>query len=161
MARPTARHPHPRRPARPLHALAVPGLAALGLAATALAAQGGPLADPTRPPAALMAPGGLAAAALPHRANLDTARAIAAAARAADAPPPAPPPSVQAVQLPAHGTARALVDGRQVQVGDEVFSAVAAHFEPQRLVELTATVAAYNMVSRFLEALQIHSHDAR
>jgi hypothetical protein len=28
-------------------------------------------------------------------------------------------------------------------------------------VELTATVAAYNMVSRFLEALQIHSHDAR
>lgn|SRR5574337_1149583 len=50
---------------------------------------------------------------------------------------------------------------RQVQVSDEVFAAVAAHFEPPRLVELTATVAAYNMVSRFLEALQIHSHDAR
>lgn len=50
---------------------------------------------------------------------------------------------------------------RQVQVSDEVFAFVAAHFEPQRLVELTATVAAYNMVSRFLEALQIHSHDAR
>jgi len=28
-------------------------------------------------------------------------------------------------------------------------------------VELTATVAAYNMVSRFLEALQIHSTDQR
>ena len=34
-------------------------------------------------------------------------------------------------------------------------------FNARRLVELTATVAAYNMVSRFLEALQIHSHDAR
>lgn len=50
---------------------------------------------------------------------------------------------------------------RQVQVSDAVFAAVAAHFEPPRLVELTATVAAYNMVSRFLEALRIHSHDAR
>ena len=50
---------------------------------------------------------------------------------------------------------------RQVQVSDEVFAFAAAHFEPRRLVELTATVAAYNMVSRFLEALQIHSHDAR
>ncbi|MFM7703999.1 MAG: carboxymuconolactone decarboxylase family protein, partial [Rubrivivax sp.] len=26
---------------------------------------------------------------------------------------------------------------------------------------LVATVAGYNLVSRFLEALQIHSHDAR
>lgn len=50
---------------------------------------------------------------------------------------------------------------RQVQVDDEVFAAVAAHFAPQQLVELTATIAAYNMVSRFLEALQIHSHDTR
>lgn len=50
---------------------------------------------------------------------------------------------------------------RQVQVDDAVFAAVADRFAPQQLVELTATVAAYNMVSRFLEALQIHSHDAR
>ncbi|GAA3991791.1 carboxymuconolactone decarboxylase family protein [Comamonas faecalis] len=49
----------------------------------------------------------------------------------------------------------------QVQVDDAVYRAVAAHFAPRHLVELTATVAAYNMVSRFLEALQIHSHDAR
>jgi len=48
-----------------------------------------------------------------------------------------------------------------VQVPDAIFAAVSAQFEPQQLVELTATVAAYNMVSRFLEALQIHSHDAR
>ncbi|QIL69375.1 carboxymuconolactone decarboxylase family protein [Diaphorobacter sp. HDW4B] len=50
---------------------------------------------------------------------------------------------------------------QQVQVADEVFAAVAVHFTPQGLVDLTATIAAYNMVSRFLEALQIHSHDAR
>ena len=114
MARPTAT-PGARRSSGPLSALA-----ALGLAATALPGAAGPLADPTRPPAALMAPGGLAAATLPHRANLDTARAIAAAARAADAPPPAPPATVQAVQLAANGTALALVDGRQVRVGDLV-----------------------------------------
>ena len=44
---------------------------------------------------------------------------------------------------------------RQVQVGDEVFSAEAAHFESPRLLELTATVAAYNMVSRFLVAFDV------
>jgi hypothetical protein len=101
---------------RPRHPLAT-ALGALLLASTASA---GPLADPTRPPAALAAPGGLAAAALPHRANLDTARAIAAAARAAEPPPPATPAHVQAVQVPANGTALALVDGRQVKVGDTV-----------------------------------------
>lgn len=50
---------------------------------------------------------------------------------------------------------------RQVQVPDAVFAAVAALYAPPQIVEITATVAAYNMVSRFLEALQIHSHDAR
>jgi len=50
---------------------------------------------------------------------------------------------------------------RHVQVGDDVFAAVASRFAPTQLVELTATVAAYNMVSRFLEALQIHAGDAR
>lgn len=50
---------------------------------------------------------------------------------------------------------------RQIQVGDEVFAAVSALYAPQQLVEITATIAAYNMVSRFLEALQIHSHDLR
>ena len=82
------------------------------------AAQAGPLADPTRPPAALAAPGGLAAASLPHRANLDTARAIAAAARAAEPQAPATPALVQAVQIGANGRAQALVDGRPVKVGD-------------------------------------------
>ena len=50
---------------------------------------------------------------------------------------------------------------RQVQVSDTVFAAVQVHLSDAHMVELTATVAAYNMVSRFLEALQIHSHDAR
>ena len=43
----------------------------------------------------------------------------------------------------------------QVQVGDELFNAVRRHFDARELVELTATVASYNMVSRFLEALRI------
>lgn len=92
-----------------------------GVSAPALA---GPLADPTRPPAALQAPGGLAAAALPHQANRDTARAIAAAQRAADPPPPPAPVVVQAVQLPAAGSmpgvAMALVDGRPVKAGEQI-----------------------------------------
>ena len=49
---------------------------------------------------------------------------------------------------------------RQVQVPDPVFAEVSALFTPEQIVEITATVAAYNMVSRFLEALQIHTHDA-
>lgn len=50
---------------------------------------------------------------------------------------------------------------REVQVDPAVFAAVARHFSHRHLIELTATVAAYNMVSRFLEALQVHSHDHR
>lgn len=50
---------------------------------------------------------------------------------------------------------------RSVQVPDAVFNAVRACFSDAELVELTATIAAYNMVSRFLEALQVHSDDQR
>ncbi len=42
-----------------------------------------------------------------------------------------------------------------VQVPDEVFKAVHQHLDEQALVELTATIGGYNMVARFLEALQI------
>lgn len=48
-----------------------------------------------------------------------------------------------------------------VQVEDSVFSTVKGHFNDREMVELTATIATYNMVSRFLEALQIHTDDAR
>lgn len=44
---------------------------------------------------------------------------------------------------------------QQVRVDDAVYIAVAATLTPRELVELTATVAAYNMVSRFLVALGI------
>lgn len=48
---------------------------------------------------------------------------------------------------------------RDVHVPDAVFDAVRPHFAARELVELVATIAAYNMVSRFLEALAIHSDD--
>jgi alkylhydroperoxidase family enzyme len=43
----------------------------------------------------------------------------------------------------------------QVQVPQTLFDALRAHLTDREIVELTATVASYNMVSRFLEALQI------
>ena len=49
----------------------------------------------------------------------------------------------------------------QIQVPDAVFEPLRQFFDAQQIVELTATVAAYNMVSRFLEVLQIHSDDKR
>lgn len=48
---------------------------------------------------------------------------------------------------------------RNVNVSKEIFDAVSASLTPRLLVELTATIAVYNMGSRFLEALQIHSSD--
>ncbi|MFH0180247.1 carboxymuconolactone decarboxylase family protein [Streptomyces cacaoi] len=44
---------------------------------------------------------------------------------------------------------------RDVHVSEESFDALRAHFTDVELVELTATVAAYNMVSRFLVALDV------
>ena len=48
-----------------------------------------------------------------------------------------------------------------VQVPDAVFTNVRRHFSDREMVELTATIAAYNMVSRFLEALQIEVEPTR
>ncbi|MFE6823374.1 carboxymuconolactone decarboxylase family protein [Streptomyces sp. NPDC057690] len=44
---------------------------------------------------------------------------------------------------------------RDVQVCAESFDALRVHFTDVELVELTGTVAAYNMVSRFLVALEV------
>lgn len=44
---------------------------------------------------------------------------------------------------------------RNIDVPDSVFEPVKAHFNDQQLTDLVATVAAYNMVSRFLTAFQI------
>jgi alkylhydroperoxidase family enzyme len=44
---------------------------------------------------------------------------------------------------------------RDVHVPDDVFARVREHLNEREVVELTATIAAYNCVSRFLEALRI------
>ena len=44
---------------------------------------------------------------------------------------------------------------RDVQVDDATIAPVLARFDARAAVELVATIAAYNMVSRFLEALRI------
>jgi AhpD family alkylhydroperoxidase len=46
-----------------------------------------------------------------------------------------------------------------VRVSESAFRSVHEYFDSRALVELTATIAAYNMVSRFLEALEIRSDD--
>jgi alkylhydroperoxidase family enzyme len=46
---------------------------------------------------------------------------------------------------------------RAIHVPDEVFAQVREHFAERQVVELTATIAGYNCVSRFLEALRIDS----
>ncbi|HVP86956.1 MAG TPA: carboxymuconolactone decarboxylase family protein [Casimicrobiaceae bacterium] len=58
---------------------------------------------------------------------------------------------------PRERAALALTDAmtRDVQVPDAIFEPLRAHFDTRALLELVATVAAYNMVSRLLEALQI------
>jgi 4-carboxymuconolactone decarboxylase len=44
---------------------------------------------------------------------------------------------------------------RDIEVPDGIFEAVKAHFTDQQMTDLVATIAAYNMVSRFLSAFQI------
>jgi AhpD family alkylhydroperoxidase len=44
---------------------------------------------------------------------------------------------------------------RDVHVPDSVFDAVSRHFDARGMTELTATIASYNLVSRFLEALEV------
>jgi alkylhydroperoxidase family enzyme len=44
---------------------------------------------------------------------------------------------------------------RKVQVPDDVFDRVRQHFDDRALIELTLTIGGYNLVSRFIEALQI------
>ena len=44
---------------------------------------------------------------------------------------------------------------RDIDVPDAIFSAAKAHFNDQQMTDLVATIAAYNMVSRFLTAFRI------
>ncbi|NLU76140.1 carboxymuconolactone decarboxylase family protein [Streptomyces sp. HNM0575] len=49
---------------------------------------------------------------------------------------------------------------RQVAVPDRVFDRLREHFDDRQIVELTATVGTYNLVSRFLVALEVGTDDA-
>jgi AhpD family alkylhydroperoxidase len=62
---------------------------------------------------------------------------------------------------PQQNAVLALTDAmtRDVQVADETWRPIRAAFDEKTIVELVATIAAYNMVSRLLEALRIHSDD--
>ena len=44
---------------------------------------------------------------------------------------------------------------RQIHVPQAIFAAVRAHFDEREMVELTATIGGYNLVSRFLEAMDM------
>ncbi len=44
---------------------------------------------------------------------------------------------------------------RDIKVSDEVFEGVRAIYDDRQVMEITAVIAAYNLVSRFLVALQI------
>lgn len=46
---------------------------------------------------------------------------------------------------------------RDVAVPDAVFDDLREHFDDRQIVELTATIATYNLVSRFLVALEVGS----
>jgi alkylhydroperoxidase family enzyme len=48
---------------------------------------------------------------------------------------------------------------RDIRVPQEIAKALREKFDHKQLVELTATVAAYNVVSRFREAMASHSDD--
>lgn len=50
---------------------------------------------------------------------------------------------------------------RNIHAPAALIDKLTGHFSHREMVELTATIGAYNMVSRFLEALAIHSSDAR
>lgn len=62
---------------------------------------------------------------------------------------------------PAQWAALAYADAvtMHVTVAAEIFGAVRAHFDERQVLELTVTVAAYNMVSRVLVALEVRPGD--
>ena len=90
--------------------------------------------------------------------ELEAHRPVALAAGVSEA-------KIDALRLPQPGVAftaleravLSLTDAmtREVQIDDVLFEPLRAHFDPRSIVDLVATIAAYNMVSRFLEALRI------
>lgn len=67
------------------------------------------------------------------------------------------------VMTPAQRAVLAYTDSmtREIHVPDPVFDALRGHFNSREIVELTATIGGYNLVSRFLEALAVDPEQAR
>lgn len=67
------------------------------------------------------------------------------------------PLAADAPLSPAERVALRLTDAmtRDIEVPDALYAEVRQHFDAQGQIDVVATVAAYNMVSRFLVALQI------
>jgi 4-carboxymuconolactone decarboxylase len=65
------------------------------------------------------------------------------------------------VWTPVHAAVLAFTDAstRDVAVPEEVFAGVRAHLDDRQVVELTALVGGYAMVSRFLVALAVPPPD--
>ncbi|NMM90312.1 carboxymuconolactone decarboxylase [Rhodococcus sp. SRB_17] len=87
---------------------------------------------------------------VPHALKAGTSQAAIDATRSLALPADAP-------WTPAERVALQLTDAmtRDIDVPDALFEQVRAHFDAQGQVDLCATIGAYNMVSRFLVALQI------
>jgi len=50
---------------------------------------------------------------------------------------------------------------RDIRVPQSLFDAVCAELGEEQMVELSLTIATYNMVSRFLEAMQIEPEQVK
>jgi alkylhydroperoxidase family enzyme len=68
-----------------------------------------------------------------------------------------------ATLTPAQRSVLAYTDAmtRDIHVPDAVFEALRGHFSQREIVELTATIGGYNLVSRFLEALAVDPEPAQ
>ena len=85
---------------------------------------------------------------VPHARKAGVSEEAIAALRAGAVPQALEPPDRLVLEL-----ADAMT--RDIVVPDALYERLEPHFDAQRLVELVATIAAYNMVSRFLVALRI------
>ena len=70
--------------------------------------------------------------------------------------------AIREIELPAIFTEQEMlileltdVMTKEIQVSDELFDRVKPHFDDTQRLELVATIAAYNMVSRLLNALHV------
>ena len=87
---------------------------------------------------------------VPHALAAKVSQTAIDATRAMPLAPDAPFSAMERVAL-------SLTDAmtRDIEVPDALFAEVQAQFNAQAQIDLTATIAAYNMVSRFLVALHI------